>query len=154
MTDDDRFAQLDQEFPGFAGFFVDDSQQRLMMRFARPIAAPRLRQVQERAAAVLDEPYLLKLAPEAVPAEFDFVELKRWYEPLAYQVMSLPGVVTSDIDERRNRIVIGVQSPASQATAVQQLIRRLDIPSDAVTIKQLAAIRALAGKKREHAPGP
>ena len=60
------------------------------------------------------------------PARWSFAELYDWYG-LLHNIVWREGVVSSDIDEKQNRIVYGVQNAAGRERLERQLAR-LDLP--------------------------
>lgn len=125
MTIDATFARIAQENPGFAGvYYGEDGALNVVMAGARPLSA--------RARSRLEE---LGVDPNAQPVrvvrgQYDFVQLHTMHRD-ARPVLGLQGVVFTDVDERRNRVVIGVSTPAA-AAAVERAVDMAGIPRDAV----------------------
>jgi hypothetical protein len=67
------------------------------------------------------------------PARWSFAELYDWYG-LLHTIVWREGVVTSDIDERQNRIVYGVENAAGRERLERQLAR-LDLPCFLVGVR-------------------
>lgn len=67
------------------------------------------------------------------PGQYDFLQL-RAVQQGARQVLGLAGVVFSDVDEARNRVVIGVEN-STAAAAVEHALQMLDVASEAVIIE-------------------
>ena len=77
--------------------------------------------------------YLPQSKVQVLPAKFGFLELKKWHDQLAMQVLEIPGLVLTDIDDATNRLLIGVESSEAR-DLVEQEAAALDIPRQAVEI--------------------
>lgn len=66
-------------------------------------------------------------------AEFSFTQLYNWWKSLP-QVFSIPGVVSIDLDERQNRLAVGVTNVGARIAVATELLS-LGIPVTAVIIK-------------------
>lgn len=68
-------------------------------------------------------------------AQFEIAQLHQWHELLTDNVLSMRGAVFTDLDERRNRIAIGLLPATYDATkaAVQRELDALAVPRAAVT---------------------
>ncbi|HEX7119074.1 MAG TPA: hypothetical protein VF212_09815 [Longimicrobiales bacterium] len=74
---------------------------------------------------------------------FGFAQLDRWFRGASPEVLATAGVVFVDLDERSNRLLVGVEH-AGAANAVRGVIARLGIPADAVEIRETAPIHFAA----------
>ena len=77
-------------------------------------------------------------------AQFTFAELSDWRDLESDSVLTdLPGLVMLDLDERRNRVVVGIalDAPASTRAAIQSRSARLGIDSGAVVIENMPALK-------------
>lgn len=70
---------------------------------------------------------------------YDYVQLTAWYARLPAG-LGYEGVITTDIDERRNRIVVGVESAAA-AERVRRRVAELGIPAEAVLVERGEPVR-------------
>jgi hypothetical protein len=121
-------ADLDS-IPGFGGAFIqgdtaivyltDTNQRERAVNALRGFKAVRVRQ-----------------------AEYSFAQLDRWFNPLAREVLAIPGSVLVDVDETLNRLVVGVESD-TLARLVMANVARLQIPAGAVRVETMQAVRAL-----------
>jgi hypothetical protein len=68
------------------------------------------------------------------PGRYDYVQLTGWYVRLPAS-LGYEGVTSTDIDERRNRIRIGVRDDAN-AERVRRRIPELGIPPEAVLVER------------------
>ena len=73
---------------------------------------------------------------------WEFAQLAAWRGRLM-PVMSVPGVVLSDVDEARNQIRIGVEDAAA-GERVRAVLARLDVPTEAVAVEVTEPIRFAA----------
>jgi len=116
-TLDDEFSDLAGEVPGFGGLYYDDDG-TLTVRLkdtgradaARsPVSAFLARQAGRSSVRLGQIPGEVG-AMRAVAARYDFRELRAWYqEQVVPGLQATDRVTMTDIDERRNRIVIGVR---------------------------------------------
>ena len=77
-------------------------------------------------------------------AQFSFAELSDWRDLESDSVLTdLPGLVMLDLDERRNRVVIGIalDAPSSTRAAIQARSARLGIDSAALIIENRQTIK-------------
>jgi hypothetical protein len=134
---DDRFGDVGRAAPGFGGMFLrDDALNVYLVDQAQRAAARRAIEVVFGAEA----------APAGgvrfLGADHSFNQLKAWQQR-ANALFELTGVVTTDVDEAANRVVVGVEG-ASAARAVAKKLAGLGIPAGAVRIDVVGQIHALA----------
>ncbi len=65
-------------------------------------------------------------------AQYTIVQLSAWYEHV--RMLSVPGIVSTDLSEGENRLAVGVEDTAAQA-AVQAELAKLGIPLEAVIVR-------------------
>ena len=94
-------------------------------------------------------------------AQFTFSELSDWRDLEFDSVLTdLPGLVMLDLNERRNRVVIGIapDAPASTRATIQARSARLGIDSGALVIESMSGIKTSSSSSRPVArswtPGP
>ena len=81
----------------------------------------------------------------STPARHDFRELLVWYRGTVLPALAdVRGVTMTDIDERRNAIIVGVATQA-QVPVVEQLLRALPVPSSAIIVQQQDAQQPQSG---------
>ena len=74
-----------------------------------------------------------------VQGEYDIRQLVDWRAEID-RLLDLPGVVSTDLDERRNRLAVGIESSAARAN-VEAALERLGVPRDAVLIEEVKPVR-------------
>lgn len=134
---EEEFVKLAQEIPGFAGYFYDGG--------TRVVQLTDLSQ-QARAAAALDASATAKAelaegsahaegqktgATRYVQARYDFLTLRGFRDRSSQNVLSVDGAEFADLDEARNRIVVGISSETAQA-GVEQQLKEAGVPLEAV----------------------
>jgi hypothetical protein len=122
-------ADIAAEAPGFAGMLLDPVDNNiLLVKTTQPDTDVSV----YKAAIVARFPGMSSKRFELINATYDFAQLSAWYA-LIDPLYGLPGLVSTDIDEVRNKIVIGVETEADRAP-MEQKIAELPIPSDAIEV--------------------
>jgi hypothetical protein len=75
----------------------------------------------------------------AVKGQYSISQLKAWADR-AGSLLTVPGVTIVDMDERRNRLVVGIDR-ADRTPAVSRALPSLRIPRRAVLIEVVGPIR-------------
>lgn len=84
---------------------------------------------------------------KVLPAKYDFSQLREWYKPLG-SILSVKGVVFTDIGEGKNRLVIGVEKgDAAARKRVEQALAKLAVPREAVTLEETEPTQPLYSLK-------
>lgn len=125
---------IGREMPGFAGFSVDDSRNVLEVRSTRPdIDVGAL-----KSAIVSRFPLLDGKTIEVVDVSFDFGELSAWYTDVQNVIFTDARIhdliSTTDVDEARNQIVIGIVNEEARQIAEAD-IAALSLPPGAVAVE-------------------
>lgn len=135
-TYDDVLADINVDAPGFGGIFLDDEEEPVIVlragadaQRARAAVIRAMTRLPGRAGAPL----------HVVPGQFEFAELRSWLASYVSSGIS-DGVTMLDVNERRNRIVIGVDR-VSRAAELRRTLNSLGVPAEAVDITQLDAAR-------------
>lgn len=138
-TLDARFLAISGQVPEFAGLFLDE-EGRLHVGLTdtnrMPDAIEAVRQVFGNA---LDS----HTDPAPVETRYSFAELHDLYQDVV-PLLTLPGVVFTDIDERENRIVVGVTGGDARSD-IETKLARLRIPPETVRIETSEPIARSAG---------
>ncbi|MEM8960238.1 MAG: hypothetical protein AAGD38_02060 [Acidobacteriota bacterium] len=123
-TYDDELAEMADDMPGFGGWYVDDRGQ--LNAFMTDLSTQGARSLQR-------ENIRLK------QGRYNFRQLLDWKRDARSSVLATPGVLSLDIDESRNRIVVGVEKQASRSS-VRSRLSTLELPADAVLIEEVEPV--------------
>jgi hypothetical protein len=151
-TLDDEFGDFVQEVPGFGGLYLEGANEtspgRLTVVVTNPGAIPD-DVVRARVSKLLrrmgrsDLSDLVTAGGVAITrGNYTFAQLKGWY-PYATALLARPGVLRTDIDERRNRLVVGVADEARRQE-VAEALGRARIPAGAVLIELTPPVQLTA----------
>lgn len=77
--------------------------------------------------------------------KYTFQQLHQWRGELT-ELVSIDGVTGTDIDERINRVVIGVDNPESLSSSLESQLSASDVPRDAVEVVQQDPLAQIPGK--------
>ncbi|MFY1827311.1 hypothetical protein ACN47A_15425 [Myxococcus fulvus] len=135
-TLDDALLEVERSAPGFAGMYHDEKG-RLVVRLVNASAAPAARGA---IASVFGADKLPAAGVVTEPATRTFSQLKAIQERLTPEVLALPGAVFTDVDEKSNRVAIGVERAESRAR-VEWTLGRLAVDRDAVDVVEVGPIR-------------
>ena len=112
------------EIPGFGGLYLD-ADGRKHVYFTDPSS--------EAARSMVEDDVVVR------QGRFDFRSLLTWKRDLRSKVLALPGVLSLDIDETTNSIVIGVD-PSARVADVKSLADRLKVPEDAFRVEEVEPV--------------
>ncbi len=138
-TLDEAFAAIAEAVPSFGGAVVDEATGNLLILMSENLE--QASDARDALAALLSDPRLEGLPLVAVVADFAFSELERWYDRMQLDVLAMPGVVWTDIDELANRLHIGIDPSTASIAKLEEALRARDIPLDAVVIEPVAPVR-------------
>lgn len=128
------FAEVTRRVPAFAGAYVDDNNNDIM--YVGLLDPARKAEAVRALAEVFGPERSSPREVRAVEAQFSFLVLKSWYEKLAPAVLALPGVALTDIDEKRNRLVVGIENENVQTRRlIEEQINNFGIPHQAVIVE-------------------
>jgi hypothetical protein len=134
-TSDDEFARASRaEAPGFAGFYLDEDGTPVIRLVDTGKGAAARQYLASRLTAIRGERNgNAPRQPVFRPARYDFAQLKGWADGLT--PMTKRGDVYSiDVDEKQNRVSVGVQDAAAIA-AVRAEAARLGVPAAALHVQ-------------------
>lgn len=147
-TLDDAYAKVAREIPEFAGIAERDGKLSVLLTRPSLETARRARELLARLGQ------LPKRSPTVVTtehADYGFGQLKDWYDRIASTVLTLPGVVMTDIDEARNRLYVGV-ADVRQAAAVRLTATRNGVPDRVLIVEQEEPVNPLTSLRTTHRP--
>ena len=151
-----RFRALSRQFPEFGGFYFDDQgdivvQLTNLSRGAavRAALAPVVRTVAaERARAGGGQP-----AVRFNQAAFSFTELSGVRDRVFGSLFELDGVTMLDVNERENRVVVGLADEAARPAA-EARVRELGVPRNMLSLKVVGRGEPLAARAGAAANAP
>jgi hypothetical protein len=124
----DPQAALARDIPGFGGFFLDPATGAPTVY----LTDVRQRGAAERALAqTLGEHGATPAQLRVVQGDYDYQQLDGWLDQMASDALAVPGVVYVDLDEGRNRLRVGIETPGADAP-VRGVAARHNVPSAAV----------------------
>jgi hypothetical protein len=126
-TLDERFNQVAVRAPGFGGMYLQDGI--LMVYVTNPSQQAA---VLGAIGAVFGAASIPAAGVRFLPATYGFAQLSTWHSRMG-SLFNTPGVILTDIDERSNRLKVGVES-AAYVSVVEMRLTRLGIPRTAVNI--------------------
>ena len=158
---DAYLVQLAQDVPGFGGLFYDESG-RLNVYLLQDedegagklSLEARRDEVQAALTARLGPDVLargslgrnrsagsqgLQSEVQVLAGQYDILELAQWRMKMT-SVLSVPGVVLTDLAEGKNRLRIGLE-PGASASQVESELSKLGIPREAVLIEEVAPVK-------------
>ena len=137
-TPDDEFARVARaEVPGFAGYYLqDDGTPVVRLVNADQRAAAQRYLARELVAARTGRVKGGGQQPIIKPAAFDFAQLKGWADGL-HPMLTRSDVFLIDVDEKENRVMVGVRDAAAMA-AVRAEGTRLGMPAAALFVQTQA----------------
>lgn len=106
---EDDILRLEAIVPGIGGAYIDRENGKLIVLSVNPSFDDRAEQAASamvRGLSIRDDVSRV----EVRRAEFTFSELVGWKTVLLQELINLPGFVSIDVDERSNRIRIGISS--------------------------------------------
>ena len=124
---DDYFTYVTALSPSFGGMFLANGALNIYLKNPSEKA-----KAVDAITAVFGRERIPAGGVQVLKGDYDFHQLKEWYNRIG-SVFNIHGVVYTDIDERANRLTVGVENQAAAEAAQQQLATQR-IPSAAVNI--------------------
>jgi hypothetical protein len=151
---ENRFVQLANEIPGFAGYYIEAGSGQLVAYVKDSVQ--KLAGAAASLNAHLGQDGLgipARQTPRGVrikQADYDFQTLSDYRDYVTDSVLgTVAGIVTVDLDEQINRVTIGIETskaPAAQSLLLDRL-RQHGIPVAAVNIRWFGGIVPLAAHR-------
>jgi hypothetical protein len=133
---DAAFVRIAEQHPGFGGlYYGPDGALNVVMAGAHPVSARLAGSLTEVGVDARGQPV------NVVAGQYDFIQLNAMHMAVT-PVLSLAGVVFTDADERRNRVVVGVENAAAAAN-VEHAVSMLGLPEGAVIVELTDPIEPL-----------
>lgn len=131
-------ADIARQVPGFGGFYLDSSHNRLYVYLLEPRTKTRA----SLAIAAMRGAESFPHEIHVLQGQYDYRELIEWNKQ-AVDVLALPGVSSKGIDDAKNRLLIGLEREEARGP-VQQALDQLDIPREAVNIEVTGSVKFLS----------
>jgi RTX calcium-binding nonapeptide repeat (4 copies) len=145
---DDRFVEVAKRVPGFGGMFIDGTG-TVNVYLLDPGAAVVAAAESELRAAFAPEGFEPGQV-QVLEGRYTFLELKAWHDRMA-DVLTIPGVVLTDIDDAGNRLTVGVETRAVEHQ-VRQYLAAAGIPADVVDIEETGPVEPEVNLRDDHRP--
>lgn len=137
VTFDDLQVRVAERAPAFGGLFVDETTNSLYVYSWNRTAAGAA-----EVEGALQTTFGAALPPgriKLLQGQYGFKELKQWHDGLT-GVLSMPGVVLTDINDAKNRLTVGVES-VEASWRVRDRLGALGIPGEAVDAVVVPPVR-------------
>lgn len=148
LTLDDRLAHVAERAPAFGGFYVDEATGSIKV-YSWNLTAAGATEAEQALRAVLGQD-LPQGKIEIVRGNYSFRELKLWHDRMT-ELLAMRGVVLTDIDDRTNRLLVGVETERV-SWAVRDRLGALGIPGESVDLVEMAPIKYLNSLRDRHRP--
>ncbi len=159
LTLDEQLLEVAKQDPAFGGMFFNE-EGRLTLYVQESVldstsGFERMAGMSQSLESMFrDNPLMEAAATQRVnvlPAQYSFRDLYGWSEAMKSSVLAIPGVVSTDIAEDRNRLRVGIEEP-QVADQVREHLAGLGVPPEAVLIEVTARIRRLATLRDKFRP--
>lgn len=127
--------ELAERIPGFGGFYLDGGRPTVF-----------LTDITGRGAAVQAlTPFIRGLGQNPADlqvrhADYDYRQLTLWFNAAGPLALDIDGAFMVDLDEARNRVLVGVENRAA-AAAVRAVLLRAGLPERSLLIEEREPIR-------------
>lgn len=148
-SQEDAPDQLDvaQAVPGFGGYFIDETGAPTVY-----LTDPSRRPEAEQALGGFLTSFGWSAADLRVrPAQYDYLQFDAWYRQAWPRILALPGAVSTDLDEGKNRLrFTGVDAAA--LSSIAGTLAGLGIPAAATVIQLRGPVRHAASLRDKLRP--
>jgi hypothetical protein len=148
-TVDEQFAAIGRRTPSFGGMYMDEERNVLYV-YSWDQSAGAAAVARDAIGAVFGDQQP-GARVQILPARYGFHELKAWHDRMSPNVLGMPGVVMTDIDDRSNRLTVGVESLQAKG-AIEDRLFEIGIPAEAVNIVETPAVALEASLRDRHRP--
>ena len=136
----DPMARIAERVPGFGGAFRDSSQNIVYIY----LQDASMQEEAERALTdVFGPDFLEGREVQVLEGEYSMDHLAAWYKSVMNVAWQVPGISWSDLDERKNRIEIGMYPRRGGREEIEAALARVDVPRGAIVIEIGCGQRAL-----------
>jgi hypothetical protein len=175
VTLDDKLIRVARLVPGFGGMYFDDNGNLnvYLVEDVRALAPEAAEAKKAQLMKALIDVYGTGLLSEGkvrrseraeeqvaapppsvqiVKGDYDVLQLVEWRAKVD-KALSIPEVVFTDLDERTNRLKIGI-GPGATREKVEAVIRESGVPSEAIVIEETQPVRPAASLRDKVRPMP
>ena len=132
-TLDDRFLEVGSNVPEFGGMFKDGDVMKVYL------VNPAKRTAAEAAIhSVFGRESIPRGGIQVLQGRYGFSQLKEWHD-LTGGLFNIEGIVFTDVDERNNRLRVGVES-SDLSGIVEQELKKHGIPRYAFVVEQVEPV--------------
>ncbi len=138
-TSDDQLAAVAKQVPGFGGMYfdLDGTLQVYLLEQKEPVSDALMATLDEIITTVVGRgERLSKNGVEILEGQYGFLDLHSWHNQMSPSMLTIPGVVYTDLDEKFNRLRIGITDAPGMTEAVGEYLDKLGVPRDAVLISK------------------
>ncbi|MGH2554217.1 MAG: hypothetical protein ACRDHO_00675 [Actinomycetota bacterium] len=129
----DLWAEVGARVPTFAGLYVNEDTRTLYVLLTDQ--GQSLEEAVHAIQTIIRSHVFCEYAPVARAATYSYSQLKAWDDRIS-EVLSIPGTVSSGIDEVNNRLEVGVEDLAEQGPIVEAKLADLGVPREVAHIVQ------------------
>lgn len=142
---DSRFLAVSRKVPEFGGAYVTEGSVHLWL--TKPTD-----ELRDLARTALIEVVGVEFDTRNVvvlKAAYSFEQLYRWHDA-AVGVLSIEGVVYTDINERTNHLEVGAENPVEQKASIEAKLSESEVPRAAVDIVKADPIYPVPNSQRKY----
>lgn len=149
-TFDELLLEVARRVPSFGGMY-SDAQGHLFVYLLDPDARA---EAEAAIISVFGRDTVPVEGIRVVQGQYRFLDLKAWHDRLTGVLLNKPGVVLTDVDEARNRVLIGTITGDPPAR-FDALLKKYAIPREAIIVEKVEPIGPQPKKRiRERRSGP
>jgi len=147
-TGDDRLMAVAAKLPGFGGMYIDAATDTLYVYSVGPANEAAAEQVIAEALGG-DGPRTSNI--KMLEAEHSFAELNEMHKRMMPRVLGISGVVSTDINEAKNSLTVGVEDQTT-SDKVEEQLAELGIPREVVNIVRTKPVMLEVSLQDRHRP--
>ncbi len=145
-NNDSADVRLAQRVPAYGGMFFDSDDQGNRILYVYLTDLSQEEAVKQAIREIFGPRWVeLHTYPREIrvlQGQYSFLQLKVWHDCMRRWILPIPGVTMTDIDDKRNRIAVGIdiglqaESKRRVIEAVETALERLGIPREAVILEE------------------
>ncbi|HXF05791.1 MAG TPA: hypothetical protein VNM72_10305 [Blastocatellia bacterium] len=137
-TFDDLLLEVARRVPSFGGMY-SDAEGHLFVYLLDPDARA---EAEAAIVSVFGRETIPVEGIRVVRGQYRFLDLKAWHDRLTAILLDTPGVVLTDVDEARNRVLIGTMTGDPPAR-LDAILKKHAIPREAIIVEKVEPIGPL-----------